>query len=64
MTNRGKYFGAAPILGLGGVAMVGHGSFGVEQLTKGIQFTARTAAYNLVGAQRKMLAELTQEGTD
>lgn len=63
-TNRGLEFGAAPILGLDGVAMVGHGGFGVSQLAVGIKFTASTVAYNLIGAQKQMLKELDTGQSD
>lgn len=57
-TNRSLEAGAAPIVGLNGVALVGHGSSTADTIANGISSAYKAVFYDLPGEQRRLLEQL------
>ena len=56
-SNR-HYYGCTPILGVDGVATIGHGASTIPNITSAIRFTARLVEFEIVNFQRRALARL------
>lgn len=61
-TNRSLIAGAAPIVGLNGVALVAHGASSADTIANGISSAYKAVVYDLPGGQKRLLETLILPG--